>query len=538
MKKFLSLFMVLAIILCWQGCSLFGTGESLPGGIYGVVTDKATGEPIRSAGVELSPTGMKTITGSEGQFEFTELTPGQYTLLITKTGYTDFASSSIEVKAGATAKTDVQLEQLPPALRVVNDSREDISTLDFGSAEADLARSFNIFNDGVETLEWEIIKTADWIKEISKTSGTLKAGATQAIIITIDRTKLKSGENKTTVHITSNNGSKQLTVIATNGTVYTTLNTLPVTNIKTTGATLNGEILLEGNPKYIERGFVYSTSGMPTIETTIKKMTVPVTNDKKFSVAISGLTMGTTYYVRAYAKNADQVSYSSNEVPFTPAQSLPQVTTEAATNISVSTGTATFNGTIVELGDPAYTERGFVYGLQHNPTIEDDTKKVVSGKSLGGYSTNVSGLAYGTTYYIRAYATNAMGTAYGTEQKLETVLSEYQQAICTEYAGYTYKCYPFGSMNWTQAKQACADFDLGGYTDWYLPNKEEMMHILENTTLDSQHQNVWWTSTLVSSYYGTYYSIWWDKNAIEWYVNSGSNKSNSHYVCAVRKYKE
>ncbi len=531
MKKLLfSLFAISALCLGFVSCD-----ETLeePGSIYGVVTDKATGEPIRSAGVELSPTGMKTVTGSEGQFEFTQLEPGQYTLLITKTGYTDYASSTIEVTAGATAKTDVQIEQLPPALKVVNDSREEISTLDFGSAEADVARSFNIFNDGVETLEWEIVKTADWIKEISKTSGTLKAGATQSIIITINRSLLKSGTNQTTVHITSNNGSKQLTIKATNSTQYVTLNTLPVTNLKTNGATLNGEILSVGNPKYIERGFVYSEQGMPTVETTIKKITVPVTEESLFSVAVVGLTMGTTYYARAYAINAGVVSYSSNEVPFTPAYSTPTVQTDSVTNISVSTGTATFNGTIVALGDPAYTERGFVYGIQHNPTIEDDTKKIVSGKSLGGYTTNISGLIAGNTYYIRAYATNEIGTSYGEEQKLEMIISEYQQAISTTFAGYTYKCYPLGKMNWNQAYQACEDFDLGGYTDWYLPNKEEMKHILENTTLDSSHNcGDWWTSSLNGSHA---YDIYWEGSY--WRVDNAS-KDVSYYVCAVRKYKE
>ena len=166
MKKSLYLFFgILLICGIYQACV---PDVELPGSIYGVVADKATGEPIKSAGVELSPGGLKTITGSEGQFEFTELDPGKYTLLITKTGYLDGVSSTIEVKAGQQAKGDVQLEKLPPALKVVNDNQEEISTLDFGSAEADVARSFNLFNDGVESLEWQITTTAEWIKSVSK----------------------------------------------------------------------------------------------------------------------------------------------------------------------------------------------------------------------------------------------------------------------------------------------------------------------------------------------------------------------------------
>ena len=119
MKKIIYLFIFLSSIILWLACK--HEEENLPGTIYGVVTDKATGEPVKSAGVELSPVGLKTITGTEGQFEFTELVPGNYTLLVTKTGYADYASNSIEVKPAQTAQGDVQLEKLPAALKIVND---------------------------------------------------------------------------------------------------------------------------------------------------------------------------------------------------------------------------------------------------------------------------------------------------------------------------------------------------------------------------------------------------------------------------------
>jgi len=186
------------------------------GGIYGVITDKATGEPVRSAGVQLN-TGNKTITGSEGQYEFAELKAGEYTLLVTKTGYTDLVGYKINVEAGKTVKGDVQIEKLPAALRIVNDNREDIDKLDFGNAESDITRSFNIFNDSPASLEWEITKTAAWISNISKTNGNLNAGMTQGIIITINRDALSDGQNTTTVHVTSDNGNKALTVTASKG---------------------------------------------------------------------------------------------------------------------------------------------------------------------------------------------------------------------------------------------------------------------------------------------------------------------------------
>ena len=414
------------IIYLLVGIVLFGglyyscAPEELPGSIYGTVVDKATGEPIKSAGVELSPSGLKTVTGSEGQFEFTELTPGKYTLLITKTGYIDGVSHTIEVKPGQQAKGDVQIEKLPPALKVVNDNREEIDSLDFGSAIDDVARSFSIFNDGTETLEWELTATADWIKSVSKTSGTLSAGATQSLIITIDRAKLSSGENKTTVHITSNSGSKQLVVIATNDFHVTTLNVLPVTDIKSTSAVLNGEIVEDGSPKYTERGFVYAETTQPTIDNTIQKITVPFTDDKTFSATINDLTLGKKYYVRAYAIHNDKDVYSANEVSFTAeGSSLPEVSTKAITDIYRSTGKALVAGAVTELGDPVYSERGFVYGTTHNPIIQNATKVMVEGSGLGEYFTTLSDLQLGNTYYVRAYALNTVGVAYGEEQTLD-----------------------------------------------------------------------------------------------------------------------
>lgn len=414
------------IIYLLVGIVLFGglyyscAPEELPGSIYGTVVDKATGEPIKSAGVELSPSGLKTVTGSEGQFEFTELDPGKYTLIITKTGYVDGVSHTIEVKPGQQAKGDVQIEKLPPALKVVDDNRQEISTLDFGSAEDDVARSFSVFNDGTESLEWELTATADWIKSVSKTSGALSAGATQSLIITIDRAKLSSGENKTTVHITSNSGSKQLVVIATNDFHVTTLNVLLVTDIKSTSAVLNGEIVEDGSPKYTERGFVYAETTQPTIDNAIQKITVPFTDDKTFSAAINNLTLGKKYYVRTYAVQAGREVYSTNEVSFTAEGSvLPKVITKSATDISRSEGTAIAMGMVTEVGDPVYSERGFVYGTTHNPIIQNATKVKVEGSGLGEYFTTLSDLQLGNIYYVRAYATNTVGVAYGEEQLLD-----------------------------------------------------------------------------------------------------------------------
>ncbi|MDR1860000.1 MAG: DUF1566 domain-containing protein [Bacteroidales bacterium] len=418
MKKFFYFVVAAAIFSCAKDA---GTSEETVGSIYGVITDKATGEPVRAAGVQLSPVGIKTVTGDAGQYEFIDLDAGSYSLSVTKTGYTDMTGYHIAVTAGKTAKGDVQIEKLPPSLRITDNNKQDISTLDFGEATADDTRSFNIFNDGPESLEWEITETSVWITKVSKESGKLNAGATQAIVITIDRNELDGGDNTTSIHITSNNGSKQLTVKAV-GVVKekATINMLPVTNITAFTATFSGTITSNGTPAYTERGFVYATTPEPTIETAIAKLTSPVSETADYSVAVTGLTLDQTYYVRAYAINIAGTAYSANEVSFTTGATLPTVSTQAATNVNIGAGTATFNGTVLTVGDPAYTERGFAYGTAPNPKV-DDNKKTVSGTENGAFSANISGLTEGVTWHVRAYAINSKGVAYGDDASFNFV---------------------------------------------------------------------------------------------------------------------
>ena len=428
MKK--SLYLLLGLLLVcgiYQACA----PEELPGSIYGTVVDKATGEPIKSAGVELSPVGLKTVTGSEGQFEFTELDPDKYTLLVTKTGYMAGVSHTIEVKPGQQAKGDLQIERMPPALKVVDGNRKEISTLDFGSSIDDVSRSFSLFNDGSEKIEWQLTANAKWIISVSKTEGTLSAGATQSLLITIDRTLLNSGENKTTVHITSNSGNKQLIVVATNSFSPVTLNTFAVTNISNSSATFHGEIIEIGTPKYTERGFVYSKSSMPTINTTIKKITSPVTDYDSYEENVTGLVEGSTYYVRAYAVNGGKTAYSTNEVSFVAEKytiNAPTVTTSSATNITTSS--ATIGGNVTSDGGATVTERGVCYSTSSsNPTTSNSKKS--SGSGLGNFTVNLSNLSAGTKYYVRAYAINEIGTSYGPTISFTTEEPSYSKPIVT-----------------------------------------------------------------------------------------------------------
>lgn len=422
MKKSLYLFLgILLICGIYQACA---PSVEIPGSIYGVVTNKATGEPIKSAGVTLNPNGATTVTGSDGCFEFTGLAQGGYAVVIAKTDYKEYTSGMITVETGQTTHVDVQLEKLPPSLRVVNNDNEDIDVLDFGAQKSDISRSFNIFNDGESSLEWEITYTADWIKSVSKTSGILRADSTQALVVIIDREKLSGGENTTTFHITSNNGSKQL-MIKAYGDTKPVLNMIDVLNITKTTADFSGEVLSAGDPAYTERGFVYATSSMPTIENTMAKITSTLNSNTQYISSVTGLIEGETYYVRAYAINSVGVSYSSNEVKFSTIAQSVELTTDEVTNIDVLAGTAVLNATMRNVGSPCFTERGFYYGTNPEPSVNDNVIRDY-GTTAGKFSATITNLQLSSTYYVRAYAIQNEKYIYG-ETKVFGIHSEPSQ---------------------------------------------------------------------------------------------------------------
>ena len=409
MKKFLTLLTIaLSLVLINHSCK---PEPELPGSIYGVVTDKATGEPIKNANVQLRPSGETALTGADGRYDFQDIKNGDYNIIVSKTGYTDLLDDYvITVEDGKAVRRDVQIEKLPAALRVVDDKQQNIDVLDFGFEKADISRSFNLFNDGEFVLEWEITYNAEWIKSVSKISGTLRPGATQSLVVTIDRNKLSEGVNTTTLHITSDNGSKQLVIKAT-GDSMPVLNMLSVNNISKTTADFNGEVLYQGDPAYEERGFVYAKQTMPTIETTIVKLTAVLNSESVYKVSVSGLTMGEKYYVRAYAINKAGVSYSSNEIEFTMVEQSVELTTNDVENIDVIAGTAIFSASMTNVGKPRFSERGFKYGFSPNPSPDDITIK--DSGNAANYNATITGLAQDKTYYVRAYAIQNEQLIYG-----------------------------------------------------------------------------------------------------------------------------
>ncbi len=81
--------------------------------------------------------------------------------------------------------------------------------------------------------------------------------------------------------------------------------------------------------------------------------------------------------------------------------------------------TAQSGGTISSDEGFEVTARGICWNATGNPTIQDS--KTTDGLGAGIFTSKLTDLEIGTTYYVRAYATNSQGTAYGSTMIFETL---------------------------------------------------------------------------------------------------------------------
>ena len=188
-----------------------------------------------------------------------------------------------------------------------------------------------------------------------------------------------------------------------------TLTTTAISSIGATSATSGGSISSDGGSTVTSRGLVWGTSpGSTTYSLTSGSGT------GTYSINLTALSATTTYYVRAFATNSVGTTYG-NEVSFATTAATPSVTTTAISSIAANS--ATSGGTVTSSGGSAITAVGVCWSTSQNPTIGNANTNNGTGTP---FTSNLTGLTYSTTYYVRAYATNAAGTSYGNQVSFTT----------------------------------------------------------------------------------------------------------------------
>ncbi len=263
--------------------------------------------------------------------------------------------------------------------------------------------------------------------------------------------------------------------------------------------------------------------------------------------------------------------------------------TTAASSITKTTATA--GGNVTSDYGNAITARGICWSTVQNPTTAD--AKTTETGTTGIFSSNITGLTPGNTYYVRAYATNSMGTSYGTQVSFKSadytigesalggkiayllqsgdpgydpatthglvatnadISSVYSRwavnksgLLCpsTDVPGAAGILIGTGNQNTIEivsffSSNSCSDAEVaasrcwdlveGGYSDWYLPSKDEMYKLyLNRASITGFSSNAYWTSSEYSATHAWYQD-----------VSDGTQatigKSNPIYVRPVRSF--
>ncbi len=198
----------------------------------------------------------------------------------------------------------------------------------------------------------------------------------------------------------------------TAGSTTPTVTTAAVSDIGLYTASSGGNVTDDGGSEIIARGVCWSTSEDPTT-TSNNGLTNNGSGDGIFTSAITGLSPGTLYYVRAYATNSNGTSYGEEDVSFPTDSTTPTVTTTGISNVTLTT--AESGGNVTDNGGSEVTSRGVCWSTSTNPTIGDYFEEDETG-GMGSFTIEITGLTPGIEYHVRAYATNGSGTSYGIDR--------------------------------------------------------------------------------------------------------------------------
>jgi len=114
--------------------------------------------------------------------------------------------------------------------------------------------------------------------------------------------------------------------------------------------------------------------------------------------------------VRPFVTTNQQTLYGQEVIIQTMPTGKPIITTNEVTNITINTATC---GGINDDGGLTISQRGICWNTTGNPTLENNLDFTNNGSGTGSFTSQLTGLAENTTYYVTAYAINEEGTVYG-----------------------------------------------------------------------------------------------------------------------------
>jgi hypothetical protein len=191
------------------------------------------------------------------------------------------------------------------------------------------------------------------------------------------------------------------------------ITTNPITSVTNTSAVSGGSNIV-GTGTIISRGICRNTNPSPTISNTVLYAN-PANSTANFISTITGLTPGTTYYVRTFITDSSG-TYYGNQQSFITQNIITTAATSITATSAVSGGTFTgVSGNISSLGVC------WVLGSDPNDPEITDTKAI--GIRIGGtFTVNITGLLPNTLYKIRSFIQiNGSPAIYGNLETFTTL---------------------------------------------------------------------------------------------------------------------
>lgn len=238
------------------------------------------------------------------------------------------------------------------------------------------------------------------------------------------------------------------------------ITTEPIIAQTDVSGTSGGTIVSDGGNTITVSGICWNATGSPS---TADNFTTDGTSNGTFYSDATGLTAGTTYYIKAYATNGIGTAYG-NEISFTPVPvGAPVITTDPI--YSLVGAMAEGGGNLVTDGGNQITEWGLCWNTTANPTTASNKVTdtyFLQNPGAANFYANMTGLTVGTTYHVRAYATNSVATTYGADVSFTATAATLGQVLNTGWLyGVVYSVDGTGTHGLIAYYYSAGDYDWG-----------------------------------------------------------------------------